>query len=87
MPRKEPPQPERRIRCFTRASKNARFLKHHEPETFDKDKDAEGFGTGVPLPILQRLHHLTADSPELRPHPAVAEFLKRRDMPKPGRQK
>jgi hypothetical protein len=84
---KEQPQPERRIRCFTRAAKNARFLQQHEPETFAKDKDAEGFGTGIPLHILHRLHHLNPDSPELRSYPAVSEFLKRRAMPKPGRLK
>jgi hypothetical protein len=77
--------PERRIRCFTRAVKNARYLQQHDPATFAKDKNAEGFGTGVPVNILNRLHHLQHDSPELQGHAAVAGFLKKHPVPKPRR--
>ncbi len=78
------PQPPRRIRCYTRAVKNARFLKQQDPATFDRGKDADGFGTGVPVEILQHLHRLRDDSPELRAHPQVAEFLRRNNVPQPA---
>ena len=81
----QPPQSPRRVRCFTRALKNARYLQQHDPATFDKDKNAEGFGTGVPVEILHRLHLLPTDAPELKSHPAVADFLRKRGVPKPQR--
>jgi hypothetical protein len=64
------------VRCFTRALKNARYLKQMDPETFVKDKNAEGFGTGVPIEILQHLHRLMPESAELKGHKEVSEFLK-----------
>lgn len=75
----------RRIRCFTRALKNARYLQQTAPEIFAKDKNAEGFGTGVPMEILHRLHRLRHDSAELKGHRAVSEFLKQRAVPGPER--
>jgi hypothetical protein len=77
--------PARKSRCFTRAIKNARFLKQSEPATFAKDKDAPGFGTGVPMEILQALHRLKPDSPELQNHPEVSEFLRKHAVPGPER--
>jgi hypothetical protein len=77
--------PERRIRCFTRAVKNARYLQAHDPATFAKDKDAEGFGTGVPVHILNRLHLLRPDSAELQGHDEVVRFLEKHAVPKPER--
>jgi hypothetical protein len=79
----KPPQPVRKFRCFTRAIKNARFLQQHDPANFAKDNKAQGFGTGVPAEVLQVLHRLTPDSPELKNHAAVADFLRKRPMPTP----
>lgn len=78
-------QPPRRIRCYTRAWKNARYLREQDPATFAKDKNAAGFGTGVPIDVLQVLHRLKHDSPELRAHGAVSEFLKTHTVPGPMR--
>jgi hypothetical protein len=80
-----PSLPGRRVRCFTRAIKNARYLQQHDPATFDKDKNADGFGTGVPMEILHVLHRLRHDSPELQSHPSVSEFLRNRPVPGPER--
>jgi hypothetical protein len=82
MPQKQA-APVRKFRCHTRAIKNARFLKLHDPATFAKDKNEPGFGTGVPMDILQVLHHLTPDSPDLKPHAHVSEFLRKHTMPRP----
>jgi len=82
---KQPSHVERRVRCLTRAVKNARYLQQQDPATFAKDKNAEGFGTGVPVNILNRLHQLRPDSPELEAHRAVSDFLKQHTMPKPER--
>jgi hypothetical protein len=79
----KPLHPRRKIRCFTRAIKNASFLKQQDPSTFAKDKNAPGFGTGVPIEILQVLHRLKPDSPELKNYAQVSEFLKKRAVPKP----
>ena len=76
---------DKRIRCYTRAVKNARYLQQQDPATFAKDKNAEGFGTGVPVEILNRLHHLHPDSPELKGQSHVAEFLRRHTIPKQER--
>ena len=75
--------PVRKFRCHTRAIKNARFLKQQDPATFAKDKNAPGFGTGVPMDILQVLHRLTPDSPELKGHAQVSEFLRKHAVPTP----
>jgi len=79
----EPTTPVRKFRCFTRAVKNAGFLKQHDPATFAKDKNAPGFGTGVPVEILQVLHRLEPDSAELKQHPEVSAFLRKQALPKP----
>ncbi len=76
-------RPVRKFRCHTRAIKNARFLKRHDPATFVKDKNAQGFGTGVPMEILQVLHRLKPDSPELKNQPQVSDFLKKHAVPGP----
>lgn len=78
----KPEDPARKQRCFTRAVKNANFLKQHDPATFARDKDARGFGTGVPIEILQVLHRLEPDSAELKPYPELSAFIARRPMPK-----
>lgn len=83
----KPPNPSRKFRCYTRAIKNARFLKQHDPTTFAKDKNALGFGTGVPIDILQVLHRFKPDSPELKHHPQVSEFLRKHAVPGPERWK
>jgi hypothetical protein len=79
----KPPHPARKIRCFTRAIKNASFLKQQDPSTFARDKKALGFGTGVPMEILQVLHRLKPDSPELKKHTQLSAFLKKHAVPKP----
>jgi hypothetical protein len=79
----KPPNPIRKFRCHTRAIKNARFLKQHDSTTFAKDKSALGFGTGVPMDILQVLHRLKPDSPELENHAQVSEFLRKHAVPGP----
>jgi hypothetical protein len=80
-----PSQPGKRIRCFTRALKNARYLQQEDPATFAKDPNAEGFGTGVPMEVLNVLHRLRPDSPELQAHSEVAEFLRHHAVPGPER--
>jgi hypothetical protein len=77
-----PAQAARQIRCFTRAVKNARYLQQHDPANFAKDHRGPGLGTGLPVEILNRLHLLAPDAPELAPYPAVSDFLKRHPMPK-----
>jgi hypothetical protein len=77
-----PAQPARRVRCFTRAVKNARYLQQHDPVNFVKDHREAGFGTGLPIEILHRLHRLDPDAAELAQYPAVSDFLKRHPMPK-----
>ncbi|MGD0292104.1 MAG: hypothetical protein ABSC63_21120 [Candidatus Binataceae bacterium] len=79
----KPPHPARKIRCFTRAIKNASFLKQRDPSTFARNRNALGFGTGVPMEILQVLHRLKPDSPELKNQAQVSEFLKKQAVPKP----
>ena len=75
----------RPVRCYTRALKNARFLREAAPEIFAQDPDAEGFGTGVPLEILRGLHRIPHNSPVLNRHKAVAEVLRTSRPPVPGR--
>ena len=77
------PHPVRKFRCYTRAIKNARYLQQHDPATFAKDKNAQGFGTGVPLDVLQVLHRLKPDAPELIGHAEVSNFLRKHAMPGP----
>jgi hypothetical protein len=77
-----PTQPVRQIRCFTRAVKNARYLQKLDPANFAKDHRGPGLGTGLPVEILQRLHLLAPDAPELARYPEVSDFLKRNPMPK-----
>lgn len=79
----KPPNPIRKFRCYTRAIKNAHFLKQHDPATFAKDKSALGFGTGVPMDLLQVLHRLKPESPELENHARVSEFLRKHEIPRP----
>jgi len=79
----KPANPVRKFRCYTRAIKNARLLKQHDPTTFAKDKNSLGFGTGVPMDILQVLHRLKPDSPELKDHGPVSEFLRKHAVPGP----
>ncbi len=74
-----------RIRCFTRALKNARFLQQAAPATFAKSTRDHAFGTGLPAVVLQRLHLFTHESPEVQPHPELVEFLKKQTVPKPKR--
>jgi len=73
------------VRCYTRALKNARYLQKLAPELFARDPHAEGFGTGVPLELLQVLHRLPHDAPVLSRHKAVADFLRQNPLPVPGR--
>jgi hypothetical protein len=73
--------PPRKMRCFTRAVKNARYLQEHAPDTFAKRLTGPGMGTGLPVEILHHLHKMKHDSPELKPFPAVAEFLRKHPMP------
>jgi hypothetical protein len=73
--------PPRKMRCFTRAVKNARYLQNYAPEIFAKQATGPGMGTGLPVEILHHLHTLKPDSPELKRFPAVAEFLRRHPMP------
>jgi hypothetical protein len=78
-----PPSPQRKIRCYTRAMKNARYLQQQDPAAFAQDKNAQGFGTGVPMEILQVLHRLNPDSPELKNHAHLSEFVKKHRVPGP----
>lgn len=73
------------IRGLTRATKNARFLKETAPDLFARDEMDRGFGTGVPLEVLRKLHRLTPDSPMLNDHPELASFLQSNPLPLPNR--
>ena len=73
------------IRGLTRATKNARFLKEKAPDLFAKDEMDTGFGTGVSIEVLRKLHHLTPDSPMLKDHPELASFLETHPVPRPNR--
>jgi hypothetical protein len=75
----------RPFRCYTRALKNARFLQQMAPQLFAKNPKAEGFGTGVPMEILRRLHRIRPDSPVLSRQKAVADFLRKNRLPVPAR--
>jgi hypothetical protein len=72
------------MRCYTRALKNARFLREAAPEIFARDPGAEGFGTGIPVEILRGLHRISPDSPVLNRHKAVADVLRTHRPPVPG---
>lgn len=69
------------IRCSTRALKNARYLQQVAPDAVPDRSSPEGFGTGLPLNILARLHHLRPDDPELQPYPRLAAFLRDHRLP------
>jgi hypothetical protein len=73
-------------RCYTRALKNARQLQKMAPHIFAKDPQAEGFGTGVPMEILQGLHRMRHDSPVLSRHKEVADFLREQRLTVPTRK-
>jgi hypothetical protein len=85
MARSRTSAPASQLRCYTRANKNAQYLREHAPETFAKDPSAEGFGTGVPMEILRGLHRLRPDSPVLSRHKKVADVLRAHRPPEPGR--
>jgi hypothetical protein len=72
------------VRCYTRALKNARFLREAAPEIFARNPSAEGFGTGVPLEILRTMHRIPHQSPILNRHQAVAEVLRNNLPPIPS---
>ena len=74
--------PGSRVRCGTRALKNAEYLRRHIPEARRKDDDV-GFGTGIPTEVLARLHRLPHDDPDLREHEHVAAFLRSHRLPRP----
>lgn len=76
-------QAAQRARGYTRALKNARYLKKMAPDAFGKDENAEGFGTGIPLDILRNLHRIEHHSPLLKRHPAAADALKKHRPPAP----
>ena len=71
----------KRVRCYTRALKNARYLQRNAPAAFRQEKDAVGFGTGVPIALLKRLHGVRQDSAAVARHPAVFRFLKQNTIP------
>lgn len=73
------------VRCYTRAIKNARYLQSVAPQLFQRGREAEGFGTGIPLEILRVLHQTRHDSPLLSRYQQVADFLKDHPIPVPGR--
>lgn len=73
------------VRCLTRALKNAKQLQKMAPNLFAKDKSPEGFGTGIPIDILRRLHRLPHDAPELTSHKSLSTFLKENKLALPGK--
>jgi len=84
VPRKPNSKSPKRVRCYTRALKNARYLQSNGPAGFRQEKGAVGFGTGVPFALLQRLHRVRQDSAAVARHPAVFAFLKRNTIPQVG---
>ena len=83
--RSKPRSSAQRVRCFTRALKNARYIQLVAPDIFKKDRTQEGFGTGIPLEVLRVLHRTRPDSPLLGRYPDVANFLKTHRVPPPDR--
>jgi hypothetical protein len=77
--------PARAVRCYTRALKNARHLQSVAPQLYAKDGAHDGFGTGVPMELLRRLHRLDPDSAELRGYDGLADVLKQSRLPLPAR--
>jgi hypothetical protein len=82
MPTGKPVSQHTPLRCHTRALKNARHLKQYAPDLFGADADRDGFGTGVPIPLLRALHRMHPDSPALRRHKAIADVLRAHPIPK-----
>src|SRR5215469_633366 len=78
--------PRNGVRCYTRALKNARFLRSVAPQIFDKGPSAGGFGTGLPLEILGRIHRTRADSPAINRYPELVSFLRTNPVPAPQRK-
>jgi len=76
--------PKTRLRCFTRALKNARYLRENVPE-LSESSTQEGFGTGLPVESLARLHRLRADSLELQGYDAISTYLDSNTIPGPER--
>src|SRR6185437_2833631 len=70
--------------CYTRALKNAQYLRARAPDQFAGDPAVAGFGTGVPIDILRVLHRIRPDSPELSQHEPLADFLRRNQLPAVG---
>lgn len=77
--------PPPRARGYTRALKNARFLRAMSPETFPVDSAAGGFGTSLPLDVLRNLHRIASHSPLLNRQPHVVEILRAHRPPMPQR--
>ncbi|MDQ6947039.1 MAG: hypothetical protein M3256_12435, partial [Actinomycetota bacterium] len=75
------PSPQRR--CSTRALKNAQYLRQVAPNALPSAESDEGFGTGIPIDVLARLHRLPADHPDLQPYEALSSFLSSNQMPLP----
>ena len=71
------------LRCGTRALKNARYLQRHAPQTLPATEVEDGFGTGIPMHVLARLHRLPHDHPDLKEHEQVAAFLRTNRPPRP----
>src|SRR5437764_2557244 len=65
-------------RCFTRALKNEQYLRQNAPHLFDREE-----GHGLPSNTLRLLHRLCHDSPLLKDHPTIANFLKTDQLPLP----
>jgi hypothetical protein len=74
-----------RVRCATRALKNVRYLEARAPQLVAAAPDEPGFGTGIPLNVLARLHRLSSQNPEVSQHERLASFLSEHQLPRPGR--
>lgn len=74
------------VRCYTRALKNAMFLKSMSPRLFDRDHTEDGFGTGIPLPVLTKLHHMQYDAPVLRRYSGLSDLIREHPLPRPGQK-
>jgi len=73
------------VRCATRALKNARYLQESAADAIPRPGSPEGFGTGIPIPVLARLHRLPHDHPDLRAYKPLAAYLQHNRLPMPGR--
>jgi hypothetical protein len=64
-------------RCFTRAMKNARYLRDVAPHIIQKDSP--------PMELLAKVHTMDPQSSEVKAHRELTQFLEKNRFPVVGR--